>query len=203
MVRVTSVTDRTARTSGIGVIKRYAILAYGAVGTMADVGLMVLGSLLVGLAMAVLLGGFGLVDVTQAEMSTGEMLISAIVLAVIGLFCLGVASEGPLGRGRRLVGFRLWEVGIGRTLAVFGVGLVTLILYQLLTGLLEGVPVPLIKGTAGIRAVGVAGMTAMPLVGVPLSLVARGTPAGFEWAHRADIPVMFITWTVAAMLILT
>ena len=30
-------------------LKRYAILAYGALGTMLDVGLMVLGSLLVGL----------------------------------------------------------------------------------------------------------------------------------------------------------
>jgi len=200
---VAPVTESTAKPASPGLLKRYAILAYGAFGTMADVGLMVLGSLLVGLAAAVLLAGFGLVEVTGEELSTGELLISAIVLAVIGLFCLGVASEGPLGRGRRLVGFKLWEVGIGRTIAVFVCGFVSLLLYDLIGGLLESVPSPLYRGTAGFRAVGVAGMTAMPLLGVPLSLLVRATPDRHAWIRQADIPVMFIVWTVAAMIILT
>lgn len=170
---------------------------------MADVGLMVLGSLLVGLSLAVLMGGFGLADVTDLELSTGEMLISAIVLAVVGLFCLGVASEGPLGRGRRLVGFQLWEVGIGRTLAVFVTGLISVLMYDFIGGQLEGVPAPLYTGLEGFRVVGVAGMTIMPFLGVPLSLVARAAPDGYEWARKADIPVMFVVWTVTALLILT
>jgi len=184
-------------------VKRYAILAYGAFGTMADVGLMVLGSLLVGLSLGVLLGGFGLVEVTTQPLSTGEMLISAIVLAVVGLFCLGVASEGPLGRGRRLVGFQAWEVGIGRTISVFVVGLIALLLYDFIGGLLESVPAPLYKGAEGFRAVGVAGMTVMPLIGVPLSLLVRAAPEDYAWARNADIPVMFIVWTIASMLALT
>lgn len=200
---VEAVTENTSNRGATGVLRRYAILAYGAVGTMADVGLMVLGSLLVGLSLAVLLGGFGLVDVTTEQLSTGEMLISAIVLAVIGLFCLGVASEGPLGRGRRLIGFKLWEVGIGRTLAVFGAGFVALLLYDLIGGFLENVPAPLYKGVEGFRAVGIAGMTAMPLIGVPLSLLARAAPERVRWIRRADIPLMFIVWAVAAMYILT
>ena len=195
--------DSDPQPSTTGVVKRYAILAYGAFGTMADVGLMVLGSLLVGLSLAVLIGGFGLMDVTTQDLSTGEMLISAIVLAVIGLFCLGVASEGPLGRGRRLVGFKIWEVGIGRTLAVFLVGFGSLLLYDLIGGLLEGVPAPLFKGVEGFRVVGVAGMTAMPLIGVPLSLAARAAPGRVAWIRQADVPVMFVVWTVAAMVILT
>jgi hypothetical protein len=184
-------------------VKRYAILAYGAFGTMADVGLMVLGSLLVGLSLAVLLGGFGLVEVTTQELSTGEMLISAIVLAVIGLFCLGVASEGPLGRGRRLVGFKIWEVGIGRTISVFVVGLIALLLYDFIGGFIESIPPPLYKGAEGFRVVGVTGMTVMPLIGVPLSLIVRSAPEDYAWARNAEIPVMFIIWTVSAMLILT
>lgn len=188
--------------SAFSMLKRYAILAYGAFGTMLDVGLMVLGSLLVGLSVAVLLAGFDIVDV-GGDLSTGTMLISAVVLAVTGLFCLGVASEGPLGRGRRLVGFRLWEVGIGRTLAVFGVGFGALALYGLAIGFLDDLPVPLHQGTQGLRAVGVAGMTAMPLLGVPLSLVARGLPVEAEWVHRSDVPVMFIVWAAASMNILT
>ncbi len=195
--------ESTARPSGTGLFKRYAILAYGAFGTMADVGLMVLGSLLVGLSLAVLLGGFGLVDVTEEPLTTGEMLISAIVLAVIGLFCLGVAAEGPVGRGRRLVGFKVWEVGIGRTLAVFIVGLIALLLYDFIAGLLESVPSPLYKGTEGFRAVGIAGMTVMPLLGVPLSLLVRSAPDDYAWIRQTDIPLLFVVWAVAAMMILT
>lgn len=201
MVEAVSENNRPAR--GTGLLKRYAILAYGAFGTMADVGLMVLGSLLVGLAVAVLIGGFGLVEVTTAELSTGAMLISAIVLAVVGLFCLGVAAEGPLGRGRRLVGFKLWEVGIGRTLAVFITGLIALLLHNFILGLLEDVPVLLYTGAEGFRAVGTAGVTVMPLLGVPLSLLVRAAPDSYAWVRQADIPVMFIVWTVSAMIILT
>lgn len=195
--------ESTARPSGTGLFKRYAILAYGAFGTMADVGLMVLGSLLVGLALAVLLGGFGLIEVTEEPLTTGEMLISAIVLAVVGLFCLGVAAEGPVGRGRRLVGFKVWEVGIGRTLAVFIVGLIALLLYDFIGGLLDSVPSPLYKGTEGFRAVGIAGMTVMPLLGVPLSLLVRSAPDDYAWVRQADIPLLFVVWAVAAMMILT
>lgn len=195
-------TDNKTRSQTFTVIKRYAILAYGALGTMFDVGLMVLGSLMVGLSIAVLLAGFELVNVSQ-ELSTGAMLISAVVLAVVGLFFLGVASEGPLGRGRRLVGFKLWEVGIGRTIAVFGLGFGALLLYELVLGLLEGLPRPLYQGTEGVRAVGVAGMTVMPLIGVPLSLLIRWIPVEQEWVHRTDVPVMFVVWAVATMIFLT
>lgn len=193
--------DNTTRSSTFGALKRYGILAYGALGTMFDVGLMVLGSLLVGLAVAVLLAGFDLVDVSQG-LSTGAMLISAVVLAVAGLFCLGVASEGPLGRGRRLVGFKLWEVGIGRIIAVFGVGLGAILLYGLVSGLLDGLPRPLHQGAEGIRAVGVAGMTAMPIIGVPLSLLVRRLSVYYEWVLQLDVPVMFVVWAIAAMLVL-
>lgn len=200
---VESVPDNSTSRIGTETLKRYAILGYGAFGTMADVGLMVVGSLLVGLSLAVLIGGFGLAEVTAQELSTGEMLISAIVLAVVGLFCLGVAAEGPLGRGRRLVGFKLWEVGIGRTLAVFLAGLLALLLYGFIGGLLDTVPGPIYQGLEGFRVVGVAGMTAMPLLGVPLSLVARAAPDSYAWARKAEIPVMFTVWAVTALILLT
>jgi hypothetical protein len=179
-------------------VKRYAILAYGAFGTMLDVGLMVLGSLLVGLSIAVLLAGFEIVNVVQ-ELSTGGMLASALVLAIVGLFCLGVASEGPLGRGRKLVGFQLWEVGIGRTVAVFLVGFAALLAYGLISGVLEDLPEPLHKGADGLRAVGIAGMVAMPLIGVPLSLLVRWAPNTPAWLDKAEIPVLFVVWAIATM----
>jgi hypothetical protein len=193
-------TEGASRTDPLEMVKRYAILAYGAFGTMLDVGLMVLGSLLVGLSIAVLLAGFEIVNVVQ-ELSTGGMLASALVLAIVGLFCLGVASEGPLGRGRKLVGFQLWEVGIGRTVAVFLVGLAALLAYGLISGVLEDLPEPLHKGADGLRAVGIAGMVAMPLIGVPLSLLVRWAPNAPTWLDKADIPVLFVVWAIATMAI--
>jgi len=195
-------TEGMARADTREMWKRYAILAYGAFGTMFDVGLMVIGSLLVGLSISVLLAGFGLVNVIQ-ELSTGAMLASALVLAVIGLFCLGVASEGPLGRGRRLVGFTLWEVGIGRALAALVVGLLALFAYGLVDGVLEGLPAPMVKGAEGVRAAAVAGLTVMPLIGVPLSMLARWYPNGPTWLERADVPIMFVVWAIATMVIIS
>lgn len=193
-------TEGASRTDPLEMVKRYGILAYGAFGTMFDVGLMVLGSLLVGLSIAVLLAGFELVNVVQ-ELSTGAMLASALILAVVGLFCLGVASEGPLGRGRKLVGFQLWEVGIGRTVAVFLVGFGALLAYGLISGLLEDLPEPLHKGAEGLRAVGIAGMVVMPLIGVPLSLLIRWAPKAPPWLDKAEIPCLFVVWAIAAMAI--
>ena len=197
-------TDSTAPapSGAFGLIKRYAILAYGALGTMLDVGLMVLGALLVGLAIAVLLAGFELVNVSQ-DLSTGSMLVSSLVLAVVGLFCLGVAAEGPLGRGRRLTGFKIWEIGIGRTLAVFGVGFGAILAYEFIIQFLDGLPEPLHKGMEGLRAVGVAGMIWMPIIGVPLSLLVRWASTKWSWMPLADFPVMFLVWAIATMMILT
>lgn len=196
--------SEAARGQGaLNVIKKYGILAYGAFGTMLDVGLMVLGSLLVGLAIAVLLAGFELVDVIAPELSTGALLSSALVLAVVGLFCLGVASEGPLGRGRRLVGFKIWEVGIGRTLAVFGVGFAAVLGHGFITRFLDGLPEPILQGVQGLEAVGIAGMTVMPLLGVPLSLFMRWGTTRWSWLPNLDIPSLFVVWALASLILIT
>ena len=196
-------TSTATAAGGLQLLKRYAILAYGAVGTMLDVGLMVLGSLLVGFAVSVLLAGFEIVNVIPEEMSSGAMLASALVLGVVGLFCLGVASEGPLGRGRRLVGFKLWEVGVGRILGVLGVGFAAFFAYDVLIGLIDDLPVPFRRGTEGLRVVGVTGMVAMPLIGVPLSLLFRWAPSLYSWMPTLDIPSLFVVWAIAAMVVLT
>jgi hypothetical protein len=142
------------------------------------------------------------VNVIQ-DLSTGAMLASSLVLTVIGLFCVGVAAEGPLGRGRRLVGFKLWEIGLGRIVAVFVVGLLFLLVHGLVDGVVAGLPLPITTGVAGIRAVGVAGMTVMPLIGVPASLAARWFPEGPTWLRSADLPIMFLVWAVATMAIVS
>lgn len=184
-------------------VRRYGLLAYGSLGIMSGVGLMVLGSLLVGLAIAVLLGGLGIADAGVEGLSTGAMLISSIVLSVVGLFFLGLASEGPLGRGRRLVGYDVWELGIGRVAAVFVVGLSGVVLYGVVMDNLTGLPAPIRQGAEGFRAVGVAGLTVMPLLGVPLSIAVRFAPELHSWLRDLEVPLLFVVWAVSAMILLT
>lgn len=183
-------------------LKYYATLAYGAVGTVAATGLVVAGTLLVGLAIPILLAGLGLIDI-EPEATTGPLVISGLILGLAGGFCLGVASESPLGRGRRLHGFKIWEVGIGRTLAVAATGLVFLFVYRLIFRWVGEVPVPLMKGIEAIRAVGAAAVLAMPLIGVPVSLLLRAAPTPRTWVNRLEEPALYAIWVMAAILALT
>lgn len=182
-------------------LKRYGILAYGAMGNMFDVGLVVLGTLFVGLGLTVLLSGFDVVG-SIADMSTPAMLGSSIILIVVGMFALGVASEGPLGRGRRLVGFNVWEIGIGRAISAFLVGLVMLMIHQLTAGIVADLPVVFLRGADGLRAVSVAGMVAVPLAGVPLSLLIRNLDDGYEWLKRYEVQSVFVVWLIATLVLL-
>ncbi|MGF1616419.1 MAG: hypothetical protein ACFCU2_01225 [Acidimicrobiia bacterium] len=182
-------------------LKRYGILAYGAMGNMFDVGLVVLGTLFLGLGVTVLLSGFDVVG-SIADMSTPAMLGSSIILIVVGMFALGVASEGPLGRGRRLVGFNIWEVGIGRAISAFFVGLVMLMVHRLTAGIVDDLPAVFLRGAEGLHAVSVAGMVAVPLVGVPVSLLIRNLDDGYDWLKRYEIHSVFVIWLIATLILL-
>jgi hypothetical protein len=183
--------------SATGSLKHYGTLAYGAIGTMLDAGLVVVGTLFVSLGVATLVGGFGLVG--QIEMSTGAFLASALIVGIVGLFALGVAAEGPLGRGRRLVGYNIWEVGIARAIASFLVGFGFLVLQGFLVGFLDDLPAVVQRGAEGLHAAAVAGMIAVPLIGVPLSILLRSMSDGDSWAQRLEYPSIFIVWVVATM----
>jgi hypothetical protein len=78
-----------------------------------------------------------------------------------------------------------------------------LLVHGLIDGVVEGLPLPITTGVNGIRAVGVAGMTVMPLIGVPASLAARWYTEGPVWLRSADLPIMFVVWAVATMAIVS
>lgn len=182
-------------------LKRYGILAYGAMGNMFDIGLVVIGTLFVGLGLTVLLAGFDVVG-SIGDISTPAMLGSSIILIVVGMFALGVASEGPLGRGRRLVGFNIWEIGIGRAISAFLVGLVMLMIHQLTAGIVDDLPAVFLRGADGLRAVSVSGMVAVPLIGVPLSLLIRNLDDGYDWLKRYEVHSVFVVWLIATLILL-
>jgi len=62
---------------------------------MADMYLTVLGTAIVSLSIVVLLDGFDIVQLGLTN-TIGGMLATGLVIAVVGLFMLGIAAEGPL-----------------------------------------------------------------------------------------------------------
>lgn len=168
---------------------------------MLDVGLVVVGSALLGLAIAVLLDGFDLVSVGLG-LSTGAMLGSSLVIGIIGGFALGVASEGPLGRSRRSVGLAENQILLARILASVVVGLLLLLVRSLVDGFLSDLPFPFQVGADIIQAAAVAGFTAVPVIAVPLAWWMRSGGFGSTVAADGDIPLMYAVWAIATMVLL-
>lgn len=179
-------------------LRHYVSLGMGTMGTMLDVALIVLGSVLLGLAAAVVLDGFDLVD-AGLDLSTGAMLGSGLVIAIVGGFALGVASEGPLGRGRRVLGHDELEITVARVLAAVVVGLLVLLARSYLVDLVAELPAPFGVGVDALRAVGMASLTAVPIVAVPLAWWVRSGAFGAGLATDGDVPVLYFVWAVATM----
>lgn len=168
---------------------------------MLDVALVVLGSLLLGLAAAVILDGFELVEI-GLDLSTGAMLGSGLVIAIVGGFALGVASEGPLGRGRKSGGFDEVEIMVARVVAAVIVGLSVLWVRGFLVDLVAELPVPFRVGVDAMRAVGIAGVTAVPLLAVPLAWWVRSGAFGASVAVDGDVPILYFVWAIATMILI-
>lgn len=181
--------------------RHYLGLAGSVGGTMLDVALLVVGSVLIGLAVAVILDGFDLVDV-GLDLSTGGMLGSGLVVAIVGGFALGLASEGPLGRGRVAIGHREVEIAVGRAIASVVVGLGLLVLHGILEGVVADLPRPFTLGVESLRAAALSGLFVVPLLGVPLSWLVRSGGLGSSFVVDADVPVLYFVWAIATMLFL-
>lgn len=183
------------------VARHWVALSWSALGTMLDVALIVIGSAHLGLAAAVLLDGFELVSV-GLDLSTGAMLGSSLVIGIVGGFALGVASEGPLGRGRRTDGFDETHLLVARAVSAVLVGIGLLLVHALVADFTVELPEPFHVAVDVIRATAIAGMTAVPLVGAPLAWLARSGGLGSAMASDGDIPVVYLVWVIATMVIL-
>ncbi|HLT95694.1 MAG TPA: hypothetical protein VK070_02795 [Acidimicrobiia bacterium] len=187
--------------AGQSTLRHQLALAWGALGTMLDVALIVVGSALLGLAVAVLLDGFELVTI-GLDLSTGAMLGSSLVIGIVGGFALGVASEGPLGRGRRLVGYQETHILVARLVAAVAVGLILMVVRMLIEDFLAELPLPFGVAAEVIQAAAVAGVTAVPILAVPLAWWTRSGGFGEAMAADGDIPIMYFVWAVATMILL-
>ena len=178
----------------------YTRLAINSFATMLDLGLFALGAALVGLGIAVLMVGFGVVD-AESDLSTGAVLVSALVLAVVGTFSMGIASEGPARRTSTFSPNNDHERAIGRIIASIAVGLIFTFVSDRLQEFADDVSSPLVTGIELINTAGMAALWPVPLIGVPLAWGIHRSRIFGASAEETDLPIMFAVWVIALMVL--
>ena len=180
--------------------RHYVRLAVTSFATMLDLGLYAVGAALVGLGISVLLAGFDLVGSTS-DLSTGTVLVSALVLGVVGTFSLGLAAEGPARRSSLVPAQSDAERAIARALSALAVGVIFIFIAGRLAAFSDDISSPLATGIELIQVVGLAGLWPVPLIGVPLAWAAHRSGLFGESAVETDLPIMFAVWVVAVILL--
>ena len=178
-------------------LRYYFLLIGSTFRTMLSMGMLVVGTGLMGLAFAVVLDGFDVVEVGLG-LSIGEVLAAFIVIGVTAAFAFGVASEGRYGTAALMTRYPSLEVVFGR---VFG-GVIVVLLLGWIAGQVESIvadqSLPFRVGQEVIRATGSSGLLAV-LVGVPLVWALRqgARRAGFD--AEIELPGLYVLWAVFAL----
>ena len=168
-------------------------------GTTFDVGLLVVGTALVSLAVVVLLDGFEVLDVGLTK-STGEMLGSGLVIAVFGAFALGVAVEGPIRALRTRTGTEI-EILLIRVGSLLLVGGILLLVGRFIEQYLEDLPSTFAIANDVLMATGVAGLTATLLLGATALFGIRRFYADRPWLDLIELPVLYSLWVIGTLIV--
>jgi hypothetical protein len=177
----------------------YLRLVAGTFRTMLDVGMLALGTGMVGLAVAVILDAFDLAAIGM-QISTTSLLGSSLVIGVIGAFALGIASEGGYGAPESVRRYPVLEVALGRVAGAVVVGVILLVAASRLETLVADFSLPLRAAHQMLDAVGRAGAFVVPLLGVPFAFaIRRGFANG--WGEELELPLLYLVWTVATLVL--
>ena len=168
-------------------------------GTTLDVGLLVVGTALVSLAIVVLLDGFDVLDVGLTR-STGEMLGSGLVIAVFGAFALGVAVEGPIRALRTRTGSEM-EMFLIRVGSLLLVGGVLLVVGRFIEKYVEDLPSTFGIANEVLVATGVAGLTATLVLGAAALWGLRRFFADRPWLDLIELPVLYSLWVIGTLIV--
>jgi hypothetical protein len=179
------------------ITRAYLVLAGSALRTMIELGLLVVGSGLLGLAAALLLHGFELVTL-GLELSTAATLGSSLVIGVVGAFALGLVSEGRLRSSLRVRQYRELEGLAARVAGVLLVAAGLLMLTGRLEQLVAELPVPFEYARLLLHAAGRAGL-AVAVIAEPLSLLLKRGLGRLGWEDDYALPLTFTVWAVAMM----
>lgn len=166
------------------------IFAHG-FGAMLDIAMMVIGIGLVSIAIATLLDGFGLAELSLTD-SSGAMFGSALLVGVFGSFALGVANEGPLTSPRTGEHVRLVPTTIARGASIVIVAWAIAWAADRLPDLLSSLPIPFELATIVIEQAGRAGLFFGLFVGLPLAVVVRMWRANLR--EDLDFAIIFVMW---------
>ncbi len=170
-------------------------------GTTLDVGLLVVGTALVSLAIVVLLDGFEVLDVGLTR-STGEMLGSGLVIAVFGAFALGVAVEGPIRALRTRTGSEM-EMLLIRAGSLLVVGGLLLFIGKFIEKYVEELPSTFGIANDVLVATGVAGITATLVLGATALWGLRRYYADRPWLDLIELPVLYTLWVIGTLIVFT
>ncbi|MGZ5382631.1 MAG: hypothetical protein ACXW15_02615 [Acidimicrobiia bacterium] len=168
-------------------------------GTTLDVGLLVVGTALVSLAIVVLLDGFDVLDVGLTR-STGEMLGSGLVIAVFGAFALGVAVEGPIRALRTRTGSEM-EMLLIRAGSLVLVGGILLFVGRFIEKYVEDLPSTFGIANDVLVAIGVAGLTATLVLGGAALWGLRRYYADRPWLDLIELPVLYSLWVIGTLIV--
>lgn len=181
-------------------VRYYVRLAAGAFRTMLDIGMLALGTGMVGLAMAVVLDALDLADI-GLPLSTTSLLGSALVIAVIGAFALGIASEGGYGAAQSVDRYPSLEVAVGRLIGAILVSLILLVVASRTESFASEFSLPLRASHEMLRAVGSAGSLAVPFVGVPVAYLVRRAVERARVGIQLELPLLYLVWTVTTLIL--
>jgi hypothetical protein len=168
-------------------------------GTTFDVGLLVVGTALVSLAIVVLLDGFEVIEVGLTK-STGEMLGSGLVIAVFGAFALGVAVEGPIRALRTRTGTEI-EMLLIRIGSLLLVGGLLLFIGRFIEQYIDELPSTFAIANDLLVATGVAGLTATLVLGAFLLWGVRRIYADRPWLDLVELPLLYSLWVVGTLIV--
>jgi hypothetical protein len=173
-------------------------LGTGALRTMLEVAMLVLGSALVSLGLVVLLDGFSIVEVGLG-LSTGAMLGSALVLGIVGAFGFGVASEGGYGAARGLERYPVQQVAVARAVASLIVGLSLWLGGRVLLPYVVDLAYPLQVGRQLLEAVGLAGLLVVPILGVGGAYLAHRSLERAGFGLDVELGLIYLVWVLGVV----
>jgi len=183
-------------------IRRWLSLIGHGFASMFDLLMLTAGSALIGLAITVLLDGFGVRTLALTN-NAGSMFGSALLIAVFGSFALGVANEGPIGHGIYAARLAPLELAMVRALAITTLSLVGVWAAGSIPGLVEELPYPFELTAVAVEQVSRAGLFFALLIGVPATYAMRFFFADRIKGEDWELPVILVIWFLGAMILIS